>query len=110
VLPPCGEPVENRLPKPVRIIGMARDKETGTGVARRSREVQRSASDESSANNPNPVWFKPVMFGFMIVGLVWIIVFYVSQGLFPIPDLGSWNILIGFGIAFIGFIMTTRWR
>ncbi|MDO9397292.1 MAG: cell division protein CrgA [Herbiconiux sp.] len=89
---------------------MARDKAPAKDVARRNREVQRSSSDESSANNPNPVWFKPVMFGFMLIGLLWIIVFYVSQGLFPIPDLGSWNILIGFGIAFIGFIMTTRWR
>jgi Cell division protein CrgA len=59
---------------------------------------------------PNPVWFKPVMFGFMLLGLAWIIVFYVSQGRLPIADLGSWNILIGFGIAFVGFLMTTRWR
>jgi len=89
---------------------MARDKASTKDVARRDRSVERAARDESAANQPNPVWFKPVMFGFMIVGLLWIIVFYVSQGLFPIPDLGSWNILIGFGIAFIGFIMTTRWR
>ncbi len=89
---------------------MARDKASTKDVARRNRDVERSARDEAAANTPNPVWFKPVMFGFMIVGLLWIIVFYVSQGLFPIPDLGSWNILIGFGIAFIGFIMTTRWR
>jgi len=50
------------------------------------------------------------MFGFMLVGLAWIIVFYVSQGRYPIADLESWNILIGFGIAFVGFLMTTRWR
>jgi hypothetical protein len=56
------------------------------------------------------VWFKPVMFGFMLVGLAWIITFYVSQAKFPIADLGGGNILIGFGIAFIGFLMTTRWR
>lgn len=59
---------------------------------------------------PNPVWFKPVMFGFMLIGLVWIIVFYISQGTLPIPALEAWNILVGFGIAFIGFLMTTRWR
>lgn len=59
---------------------------------------------------PNPVWFKPVMFGFMLIGLVWIIVFYVSNQQLPIASLGSWNILIGFGIMFVGFLMTTRWR
>jgi hypothetical protein len=59
---------------------------------------------------PNPVWFKPVMFGFMLLGLAWIIVFYVSGQALPIPNISSWNILIGFGIMFIGFLMTTRWR
>jgi len=59
---------------------------------------------------PNPVWFKPVMFGFMLVGLAWIIVFYLSAQQWPIPQLGNWNIAIGFGIMFIGFLMTTRWR
>jgi hypothetical protein len=60
--------------------------------------------------SPNPVWFKPVMFGFMLLGLVWIIVFYISQATLPVAELGQWNILVGFGIAFIGFLMTTRWR
>jgi hypothetical protein len=64
----------------------------------------------AGSDAPNPVWFKPVMFGFMLIGLVWIIVFYISQGSLPILALGSWNILVGFGIAFIGFLMTTRWR
>lgn len=70
----------------------------------------RDVGPRSGEDTPNPVWFKPVMFGFMLLGLAWIIVFYVSQSQFPVPQLGSWNILVGFGIAFIGFLMTTRWR
>jgi hypothetical protein len=64
----------------------------------------------TAADAPNPVWFKPVMFGFMLIGLAWIVVFYVSQSTLPVPSIGSWNILVGFGIMFIGFLMTTRWR
>jgi hypothetical protein len=59
---------------------------------------------------PNPIWFKPIMFGLMLLGLAWIIVFYVSQGTLPVPQFNQWNILIGFGILFVGFLMTTRWR
>ena len=65
---------------------------------------------------PNPVWFKPVMFGFLLVGLIWIITYYVSGALYPLGagvpalNLGNWNILIGFGIAMVGFVMTTRWK
>jgi hypothetical protein len=59
---------------------------------------------------PNPVWFKPIMFGLMLLGLVWIIVFYVSGTTLPVASLGDGNILVGFGILFVGFLMTTRWR
>ena len=50
------------------------------------------------------------MFGLMLVGLTWIIVYYVSQGTLPVRSLGDWNIMVGFGILFVGFLMTTRWR
>ena len=56
------------------------------------------------------MWFKPVMVGFMLLGLVWILVYYISGSRFPIPGLDSWNLGIGLGIALIGFLMTTRWR
>lgn len=59
---------------------------------------------------PNPVWFKPMMVGFMLLGLAWILVFYVSGMRFPIPGIAQWNLAIGLGIALIGFLMTTRWR
>ncbi|WP_159500942.1 cell division protein CrgA [Microbacterium sp. 18062] len=59
---------------------------------------------------PNPVWFKPIMIGLMLIGLVWVLVFYLSGMQFPIPGIDAWNLVIGFGIAFVGFLMTTRWR
>jgi hypothetical protein len=80
------------------------------GTMARKQERTKKVREPKAGDAPNPVWFKPVMFGFMLVGLIWIIVFYISQGTLPIPSLQSWNILVGFGIAFIGFLMTTRWR
>lgn len=69
-----------------------------------------SAASTPRDQAPNPVWFKPIMFGFMLVGLLWIITFYVSAGALPIPGINASNILIGFGLMFVGFLMTTRWR
>jgi hypothetical protein len=74
-------------------------------------KAQRTAEDA-----PNPVWFKPVMFGFMLLGLAWIITFYVTEAQYPLGaatkpiDLANWNILIGFAIAMVGFMMSTRWK
>lgn len=76
------------------------------------KKPSRPAADPraSQAAKPNPVWYKPVMFGLMILGLLWIITYYITQGEFPVPSLGAANILVGFGIAIVGFLMTTRWR
>ena len=84
---------------PVRIVGMARpDKDP---------EIAPRSEGEQA---PNPVWFKPIMLGLMPLGLVWVLVFYLSGMQYPIPGIDAWNLVIGFGIAFVGFLMTTRWR
>ncbi|MFC4224374.1 cell division protein CrgA [Lysinibacter cavernae] len=90
---------------------MAASKEVSkkkSSVEKAKSKAQPLAPDEQA---PNPVWFKPVMFGFMLLGLIWIIVFYLSGSLWlPVPALGQGNIFVGFGIMFVGFLMTTRWR
>jgi len=82
------------------MVGMARSSKGDEPV------VDRGEHDAA----PNPVWFKPLMIGFMLLGLVWVIVFYLTSQQFPIPGIAGWNLVIGFGIAFVGFLMTTRWR
>ena len=77
-----------------------------TAKGRAAKVRERSPHDEQR----NPAWFKPVMFGFMLVGFLWVIVYYVSGTTLPVPQWGSWNIVAGFGVMFIGFIMTTRWK
>ncbi|GAA1366463.1 cell division protein CrgA [Arthrobacter rhombi] len=76
---------------------------------RKSRRAA-EAANKYGADKPLPVWYKPVMFGLMILGLLWIITYYISQSMLPIAAAGGWNIVIGFGVAMIGFFMTTRWH
>jgi hypothetical protein len=58
----------------------------------------------------NPPWFVPVMLALMLVGLLWVVTFYITAGSFPIPGINYWNLIIGFGLMISGFMMTTRWR
>lgn len=57
-----------------------------------------------------PTWYKALMLGLMIVGLLWIIVWYITQSALPIPQIGYGNIGIGIGLMMVGLIMTTRWK
>ena len=68
-------------------------------AARAERRADRRSEDLGP--EPLPTWYKVVMFGLMIVGLLWIVVYYLTQGLFPIVAIGGWNILVGFGIALV---------
>lgn len=78
----------------------------------KAEQAERRAARRAAEQEPGPLptWYKVIMFGLMIIGLLWIIVYYLTMGVAPIPQAGGWNIGIGFGIALVGFLMTTRWR
>jgi Cell division protein CrgA len=65
---------------------------------------------KSAGPKPNPRWWAPTMVTLLLVGLIYIVVFYLSGTLYPVPNIGSVNLVIGFGILLTGFGMTTRWR
>ena len=65
----------------------------------------------AAQQGPNPRWFVPVMLTLMVVGLLWVVTYYIS-GVheYPVPQIGRWNLGVGFGLMLSGFLMTTRWR
>ena len=44
----------------------------------------------------SPPWLVPTMLGSLVFGLVWIVIFYVSQQKWPIGAIGAWNLVVGF--------------
>jgi len=59
---------------------------------------------------PNGRFFAPIMVGFLLLGLAYIVAYYLTQGSYPIPGIQDWNLVVGIGIALVGFGMLTRWR
>jgi hypothetical protein len=45
-----------------------------------------------------------------LIGLLWIVVFYISQTAYPITGIGAWNMIIGFSFIAVGFSLSTTWR
>lgn len=80
--------------------------------AKLDRQERIETAKQTGEPAPNPVWFKPVMFGFMLIGLLWIVTYYITSAslALPVPQLGQGNIFVGFGLIMVGFIMTTKWR
>jgi hypothetical protein len=53
------------------------------------------------------------MLGAFVIGLVWIVVYYMTGQDFTIPlmsDLGQYNLVVGIGFMAVGFVYATKWE
>ncbi|WP_265415946.1 cell division protein CrgA [Streptomyces otsuchiensis] len=55
-------------------------------------------------------WVAPLMLALFVIGLLWIVVYYVAEGDLPIGAIGAWNIVVGFGFIGAGFVVSTQWK
>jgi hypothetical protein len=58
----------------------------------------------------SPRWLAPLMVTFFLIGLAWLVTWYITEQRYPIRDIGSWNMGVGFGFILIGFALATRWK
>lgn len=88
---------------------MPKAKVTNTPVSTSASAVNRTPVKVSSSGTP--MWYKIIMFGFMLAGLLWLVVNYLAgQDISFMRELGPWNYGIGFGLFIIGLLMTMGWR
>ena len=79
----------------------------------RKKKVATTAGERPvAADQPSPRWLAPVMIGLMVLGLAWIVTFYLTSAdlQLPLPWIGRWNLAVGFGLIIAGFGLTTRWK
>jgi Cell division protein CrgA len=56
-------------------------------------------------------WVAPVMVTLLVLGLAWIVVYYITEASLPVMSaLGGWNLVIGMGFITAGFIAATKWK
>jgi hypothetical protein len=73
--------------------------------------VLQARSASAKAAQPSPRWYSAVMVALMLLGLLWIVVYYVAGDRIPfMVSLSAWNFAIGFGAMVIGLVMSMRWR
>ena len=67
---------------------------------------------QEPVNFDSPRWVAPLMVAFFIIGLLYVITFYLAGS--SVPGMSSLsaaaNIGIGFSFIIIGFFLSTKWR
>jgi hypothetical protein len=76
----------------------------------RPKAVYTPPPTRSPKKRVSPPWVGASMLGCFLVGIVWLVLFYVTGGSLPVKAASNWNLLIGFGFIIAGFGVSTQWR
>ncbi|HET7328822.1 MAG TPA: cell division protein CrgA [Nocardioidaceae bacterium] len=81
----------------------------------RSRKKKKSAAQGGAPEAVRPKgsgrWVVPTMCTLLLLGLAWIVVFYLTQGDLPgMRQLGDWNLLVGMGLIMLGLLTAMKWE
>lgn len=79
-------------------------------IRRRSVFTPPTSDQPKAVRLGSPRWLVPLMVACFVIGLLWVVVYYVTQADYPIKDIGLWNMGIGFGFIIVGFGLATRWK
>jgi hypothetical protein len=73
--------------------------------------LQARSAEQARIAQPSPRWYVALMVGLLLVGLLWIVVYYIAGDEIPfMVSLSAWNFAIGFGLMVAGLVMSMRWR
>ena len=59
---------------------------------------------------PSPIWLPITAVALIILGIVWLVVYYLSEGAYPVATWNYWNIGVGFGAMVIALGLLSKWR
>jgi Cell division protein CrgA len=64
----------------------------------------------AAAKKPSPIWLPVTAVSLIVIGIVWLVVFYLSEQQYPVESWRYWNLAIGFGAMVSSLILLSRWR
>jgi hypothetical protein len=76
----------------------------------RKKSVYTPPPTRSPKRRVSPPWLVPAMIASLLIGLIWIALYYVTGADMPVVrTLGGWNLVGGFGLIIIGVVLATQW-
>ncbi|MDT4989384.1 MAG: hypothetical protein QOI74_3478 [Micromonosporaceae bacterium] len=70
----------------------------------------------ATSRRPSPVWLPATAVSLLVLGIAWMVLFYLTQGFADTPALsflfkiGYWNFAIGFGSMIAALVLLSKWR
>ena len=64
----------------------------------------------AATRKPSPVWLPVTAVALIVVGIGWLVVYYLSEQEYPVAAWGYWNLAVGFGAMVASLVLLSRWR
>jgi hypothetical protein len=70
----------------------------------------------AATKRPSPVWLPVTAVALIVIGIAWLVVYYLTDGFFDIEALSAlykiryWNLAIGFGCMVAALGLLSKWR
>jgi Cell division protein CrgA len=68
------------------------------------------AATTATSKKPSPVWVPAVAVAMIVIGIAWLVVYYLSSQAYPVESWSYWNLAIGFGCMVASLGILSRWR
>ncbi len=67
-------------------------------------------SSTAASRKPSPIWLPIIAVALIVIGIAWLVVYYLSTQQYPVGAWGYWNLAIGFGLMVASLGVLSRWR
>jgi Cell division protein CrgA len=64
----------------------------------------------AATRKPSPTWLPISAVALIVFGILWLVVYYLSEAQYPVATWGFWNLAVGFGAMVASLILLSRWR
>jgi hypothetical protein len=70
----------------------------------------------AARRRPSPVWVPALAVSLVVIGIAWLVAYYLTQGFFDVEWLSAlaklnyWNLAIGFGFLVSSLAVFSKWR
>lgn len=64
----------------------------------------------TSDKRPSPVWLPATAVALIVLGIGWLVVYYLSEQEYPVAAWGYWNLAVGFGGMVASLLLLSKWK
>lgn len=64
----------------------------------------------TSDKRPSPMWLPATAVSLIVVGIGWLVVYYLSETTLPVQAWGYWNLAVGFGAMVTALGLLSKWK